>query len=99
MAIIIDKPKSQKKLIAVLIFVLAATAAVLYFGLGGETVVEAPSEKSESVMLTTALKWDFPIFNDERFKALKSYFVAIEVQNKGRANPFIPYEKATEKKD
>ncbi len=96
MAVIIDKPKSQKKLIVILVLAFAATAAVLYFGFGEPAIkknISGGANDLELIPVAGALKWDFPIFNDERFKTLKSYAVPIEVKNKGRANPFIPYKK------
>ena len=102
---ITPEQKKQKKLIFVLIAVVLITILVLYFGLRtpkesvpavpeaepGLLPLTGPAEEEEIISLE-AIKSRFNIFNDSKFRSLKSFAPKLDISGeKGRTNPFLPY--------
>ena len=102
---ITPEQKKQKKLLFVLIAVVLVTILVLYFGLSTpkEPVPAVPSTEQgvlpstgpageEEIISLEAIKSEFNIFSDSKFRALKSFAPKLDISGeKGRTNPFLPY--------
>lgn len=102
---ITSEQKKQKKLIFVLIAVVLVTILVLYFGLSTpkEPVTPVPPTEpgilpftgpagQEEISSVEAIKSEFNIFSDSKFRALKSFAPKLDISGeKGRINPFLPY--------
>ncbi len=89
----------QKKMIYLLILILAVAAAIIYFGFFRTPAipVEAPAqaEPNGNLKLFESLKntnLDSPVFKDKRFERLNVYGqFPIVIGAKGRGDPFAPF--------
>lgn len=99
-----NQKQSSKKSI-IIVIVVALVAGVGYFYYSGSKGTDSASMTASTISADTQavgarilsllnqiqnLKIDTTVFDDQKFKSLIDYTVAIPQQNVGRPNPFAP---------